>query len=70
MFLQAGLVFMLSQSVFTNTLPFYNPRHHGVLVPEANDVQLGVDVKTSDVEVGVHVEFKTLKETQVRLCRI
>jgi len=64
MLLQLVFVFMLSQNVFSNTLPFYNQRHHGRLTRKATDPQLDVDVKTSDVAVGVHVDAKNLLESQ------
>ena len=70
MLLQLGFVFMLAQNVFSNTLPFYNPRHHGSLTRKATDAQLDTDVKTSDVAAGAHLEVKNLIESQVGKGRI
>ena len=65
MHLQIVFVFMLSQNVFSNSLPFYNPMHHGSLTRKTTNARLDDDVKTSDVAVGAHVEVKNLIETKV-----
>ena len=70
MLLQIVFVFMLSQNIFSNTLPFYNSIHHASLTRKATNAQLGVDVKTSDVAEGVHVEAKNLIQTQVNIDKI
>jgi len=64
MILQIVFVFMLSQNVFSNTLLFYNPRHHGSLTRKATDDQLGVEEKISDVAVAIQEEDKNLVESQ------
>ena len=58
MFLQIVLVLALSQNVYPNTLPFYNPRHHEMVRKETSDVHV-------DVQLGVHVDIHERKESQV-----
>ena len=68
--LEIVLVFTFSGSVLSKLTPFYNPKHHEMVIKEASDVNVDVNIVSKDVGVGVHVDVENNKEYRVRMIGI
>ena len=65
-FLEIVLVFAFSRSALSKLPSFYNPKHHEMVIKEATDVKVDVDIVSKDVGVDVHVGVENIKESRVR----
>ena len=66
-FLEIVLVFAFSGSALSKLPPFYNPKHHEMVIKEASDVKVDVDIVSKDFGVGVHVDVENTIESRVRV---
>ena len=66
-FLEILLVLTSSGSTLSKLPSFYNPKHHEMVIKEASDVKVDVDIVSKDIGVGVHVDVENIKESRVRV---
>jgi len=62
--LEIVLVFSFSGIALSKIPPFYNPKHHEMVIKEASDVKVDFDIVSKDIGVGVHVDVENIKESQ------
>ena len=66
-FLEIVLVLTFAIGALSKLPSFYNPKHHEMVIKEASDVKVDIDIVSKDVGVGVHVDVENIKESRVRV---